>query len=88
VEIHAARQRAAAQPVAAESAPDDGERAVLRALLSAYPGMVDIEELRTRLPGLAVDFSVVRLIDDGLVSRLGDGLTATRAAVRGAELAG
>ena len=70
--------------VTAEPAPLPIERRVLDALLTADPSMVDIEQLRETFG--YVDVAVQSLVDDGLASRLGDGVGATRAAVRAAEL--
>jgi len=80
-ELTGARQETAGP---AESNEYRTQRLVLEALLEADPGMVDVADLRARFG--YVDVVVQRLVDDGLASRLGDGLGATRAAVRFAEL--
>ena len=66
---------------------DGSQKAVLDVLLRRHPALVGLDELRTMLPAVdSVDFSIKALSDDGLVSRLGDRIGASRAAVRFDEL--
>ena len=66
---------------------DASQNAVLDVLLRRHPALVGLDELRAMLPAVdSVDFAVKALSDDGLVSRLGDRIGATRAAVRFDEL--
>jgi hypothetical protein len=62
---------------------DSAQRAVLRALLSAHPRMLDKDELTARLSDVPRVREALRvLVDDGLATRLGDRVGVSRAAVR------
>jgi hypothetical protein len=62
---------------------DLAQRAVLGALLAAHPRMLGIDELVAELPEIPRVREALRgLVDDGLVTRLGDRLGCSRAAVR------
>jgi hypothetical protein len=62
---------------------DLAERAVLGALLAAHPRMLAIDELVAELPEIPRVREALRvLVDDGLVTRLGDRVGCSRAAVR------
>jgi hypothetical protein len=68
-------------------AADASQNAVLEVLLRRHLALVGLDELRTMLPAVdSVDFAVKALSADGLVSRLGDRIGASRAAVRFDEL--
>jgi hypothetical protein len=59
------------------------QRAVFRALLEAHPRMLGIEELVALLNDVPRSRDALRvLVDDGLVTRLGDRVGLSRAAVR------
>jgi hypothetical protein len=63
--------------------PDYAQRSVLGALLEAHPRMLGVDELVARLPEVPRAREALRvLIDDGLVTRLGDRVGLSRAAVR------
>ena len=63
--------------------PDFAQRAVLGALLEAHPRMLGIDELLAQLPDVPRAREALRvLVDDGLVTRLGDRVGLSRAAVR------
>jgi hypothetical protein len=62
---------------------DLAQRAVLGALLAAHPRMLAIDELVAELPEIPRVREALRvLVDDGLVTRLGDRVGCSRAAVR------
>jgi hypothetical protein len=62
---------------------DFSQRLVLGTLLRAHPRMLGLDDLHAELDDVAgVDEAVRRLADDGLASRLGDRVGASRAAVR------
>jgi hypothetical protein len=62
---------------------DLAQRAVLGALLAAHPRMLGIDELVAELPEIPRVREALRvLVDDGLVTRLGDRVGCSRAAVR------
>jgi hypothetical protein len=65
---------------------DAEQRATLGMLLELHPRMLSLDELSGRLADVDVDRSVAGLQDDGLATRLGDLIGATRAAVRGDQL--
>jgi hypothetical protein len=59
------------------------QRAVLDALLAAHPRLLEADELAAQLPEVPRVNQVLRvLVDDGLATRLGDLVGASRAAVR------
>jgi hypothetical protein len=59
------------------------QRLVLGALLDAHPRLLEANELAVRLPDVPRVDQVVRvLVDDGLATRMGDLVGASRAAVR------
>jgi hypothetical protein len=59
------------------------QRAVLGALLKAHPRLLALDQLAAELPEVPRVREAARvLIDDGLVTRLGDLVGASRAAVR------
>ena len=65
------------------SDPHQAERAVLDVLLREHPRLLELEQLNARLPDVPRLSQVVRiLVDDGLATRLGDLVGASRAAVR------
>jgi hypothetical protein len=65
------------------TAYDLAQRAVLDALLEAHPRLLDVDELAARLADVPRPREALRvLISDGLATRLGDRVGATRAAVR------
>ena len=62
---------------------DFAQRSVLRTLLDAHPRLMDVAELDDRLPDVPRLHEALRvLVDDGLVTKLGDRVGASRAAVR------
>jgi hypothetical protein len=62
---------------------DLAQRAVLGALLAAHPRMLGTDELVAELPEIPRVRETLRaLVDDGLVTRLGDRVGCSRAAVR------
>ena len=62
---------------------DLAQRAVLGALLAAHPRMLGTDELVAELPEIPRVREALRvLVDDGLVTRLGDRVGCSRAAVR------
>jgi hypothetical protein len=63
--------------------PSDPQRALLSALLSAHPRLVEADVLCAEHARFAHVESALRvLVDDGLVTRLGNLVGASRAAVR------
>ena len=59
------------------------QRSVLRTLLNAHPRLVDVAELDDRLPDVPRVHEALRvLVDDGLATKLGNRVGASRAAVR------
>jgi hypothetical protein len=66
---------------------DESQRVVLGLLLENHPAMLSLEDLRGRLADVDdVEFAVSRLADDGLASRVGHLVGASRAAVRADQL--
>jgi hypothetical protein len=63
------------------------QRATLGLLLERHPKMLTVDQLRAELAGVDVDQALSLLQADGLVSRVGDLVGATRAAVRAEQLA-
>jgi len=62
---------------------DANERTVLRTLLDAHPRMVGLDDLGVAIPDpAAVEFAVTQLASDGLATKLGERVGATRPAVR------
>jgi hypothetical protein len=62
---------------------DLAQRAVLAALLEAHPRLLDLDELDTKAAGVPRPREALRvLVGDGLATRLGDRVGASRAAVR------
>jgi hypothetical protein len=62
---------------------DFAQRAVLRALLTAHPRMLGIDELVSQLAQVPCARDALRvLVDDGLATRVGDRVGCSRAAVR------
>jgi hypothetical protein len=62
---------------------DLAQRAVLGALLAAHPRLLGIDESVAELPEIPRVREALRaLVDDGLVTRLGDRVGYSRAAVR------
>jgi hypothetical protein len=62
---------------------DHAQRAVLGTLLEAHPRMLDADELVAHLSDVPRAREALRvLVDDGLVTRLGDRIGLSRAAVR------
>ena len=62
---------------------DAAQRSVLRALLEANPRLMDTDDLVAQLAGVPRVREIVRVLaDDGLATRLGDRIGASRAAVR------
>jgi hypothetical protein len=68
--------------------PDFAQRALLGLLLEAHPAMLDIADIRRRLSDVAdLADALEELSRDGVVTRLGDLVGASRAAVRTDQLA-
>lgn len=62
---------------------DFAQRAVLAALLDAHPGLLGVDELDDQLATVSRTREALRvLVDDGLATKLGDRVGASRAAVR------
>ena len=62
---------------------DLAQRSVLRTLLEAHPRLLDVGELDDRLRDVPRVREALRvLLDDGLATKLGDRVGASRAAVR------
>ena len=62
---------------------DTAQRAVLTALLAAHPRLLGTDELEAGLTGVPRTREALRvLVGDGLATRLGDRVGASRAAVR------
>jgi hypothetical protein len=62
---------------------DLAQRALLEALLEAHPRLLGIDDLGTRLRDVPRTGEALRvLVGDGLVTRLGDRVGVSRAAVR------
>ena len=67
--------------------PFEPQRVLLKSLLAAHPKLVEADELVTLHAGLANAESALRvLVDDGLATRLGNLVGASRAAVRSEAL--
>jgi hypothetical protein len=63
--------------------PDFSQRAVLGALLSAHPRLIDVQQLEAQLPDVPrVREALNVLVGDGLATKLGDRVGVSRAAVR------
>ena len=59
------------------------QRTVLRTLLDAHPRMLGLDDLGVAIPDpAAVEFAVTQLASDGLATKLGKRVGATRPAVR------
>jgi hypothetical protein len=68
--------------------PDFSQRAVLAMLLEKHPAMVSIDELRRLMVDVPrLDEALEHLVRDGVLTRLGDLVGASRAAVRTDQLA-
>jgi hypothetical protein len=67
--------------------PHADQRAVYGLLLERHPRMLTIAKLRDELTGVDVDEALRVLVEDGLATRLGDLIGASRAAVRADQLA-
>lgn len=65
---------------------DRDQRATLGLLLERHPRMLSVAELQDRLPDVAVPAAIGALHEDGLATRLGDLVGASRAAVRTDQL--
>jgi len=62
---------------------DANQRTVLDALLEAHPRMLGLDDLGVAIPDpAAVEYAVTQLASDGLASKLGERVGATRPAVR------
>jgi len=62
---------------------DLAQRSVLQTLLDSHPRLMDAGELDDRLPNIPRVQEALRvLVDDGLATKLGDRVGASRAAVR------
>jgi hypothetical protein len=62
---------------------DHNQRTVLRALLEAHPKMLGLDDLGVAIPDpAAVEYAVTQLASDGLATKLGERVGATRPAVR------
>jgi hypothetical protein len=62
---------------------DSPQRVVLKTLLEAHPRLLETNELAAQLPDVPRVNQVVRvLVNDGLATRIGDLVGASRAAVR------
>jgi len=62
---------------------DANQRTVLRALLDAHPRLLGLDDLGVAIPDpAAVEFAVTQLASDGLATKLGKRVGATRAAAR------
>ena len=62
---------------------DFAQRSVLRALLTAHPRMLGLDELVAQLSDVPRVREALRvLVDDGLATQLGDRVGVSRAAVR------
>ncbi len=63
--------------------PDVNQRVVLRTLLDAHPRLLGLDDLGVAIPHPAdVEYAVTQLASDGLATKLGARIGATRAAVR------
>ena len=59
------------------------QRTVLRTLLEAHPRTLGLDDLGVAIPDpAAVEFAVTQLASDGLATKLGERVGATRPAVR------
>lgn len=61
---------------------DADQRVTLGELLDRHPRLVPIDQLRDGLRDVEIDQALAALIEDGLATRLGDMVGASRAAVR------
>ena len=62
---------------------DLAQRSLLEALLDEHPRLLDVDELEARLRHIPrTDEALEVLVGDGLVTRLGDRVGVSRAAVR------
>jgi hypothetical protein len=62
---------------------DEPQRVVLRVLLDAHPRLLGIHELEAQLPDVPRPREALKvLVGDGLATRLGDRVGASRAAQR------
>jgi hypothetical protein len=67
--------------------PDAVQRALLGVLLETHPSMLTTEEARRQLSDVPeLDEALELLLQDGLATRLGELLGASRAAVRTRQL--
>jgi hypothetical protein len=67
---------------------DAAQRSLLELLLDAHPSMLTIAEIHQRMPdGADADHALSQLMEDGLATRLGELLGATRTAIRARQLA-
>jgi hypothetical protein len=95
-EVERARAQAAAAAVpvkrpeprlVAAGDPDRGQRMALDVLVAAYPQALDVEEIRGRLTGAGnIDHVLTRLVADGVATRVGSALSASRTAMRAIRL--
>jgi hypothetical protein len=68
--------------------PNHSQRAVLGLLKGAHPAMLAADDVRRQLSDVPrVDEAIKTLVGDGLVSRVGDLLGVSRAAIRADQLA-
>ncbi len=68
---------------------DAAQRALLEVLFDAHPTMLTVAELHRRMPDEAdADHALHQLMDDGLATRLGELIGASRTAVRAKQLVG
>jgi hypothetical protein len=68
--------------------PNHSQRAVLGLLKDAHPAMLAADDVRRQLGDVPrVDEAIKTLVGDGLVSRVGDLLGVSRAAIRADQLA-
>jgi hypothetical protein len=67
---------------------DLSQRAVLGLLLEKHPAMVSVEELRRHMANVPrVDEALEHLLRDGVATKLGDLVGASRVAIRTDQLA-
>ena len=65
---------------------DAAQRVTLALLLEHHPRMLTVEQLQAGLADVNVDDALSALAEDGLATRVGDLVGATRAAVRADQL--